>query len=105
MAVEKAISLLGFCARARKVQFGTNTALTLMEHGKAKLVIVATDMSENTKERVFQAAKSFGVPALEYGLSDELSHITGNSGRGIFVITDKQFAESIAQAIRDTRHN
>ena len=101
---EKAVSLLGFAARARKVLTGYNTAKTTAEKGRARLIIVCEDISENSKEKMRTLARQQEVPYVEYGTSDELGHITGRDGAGIFVITDTQFAEAIAKAIEDTVH-
>jgi len=101
---DKAMSLLGFAARARKIQTGYNTAKTTMEKGRARLLIIASDLSENTKEKMISYANQYEVPYEVYGLADELSHITGNEGKGIFIISDRQFAESIAKAICDTKN-
>ena len=102
-APDKALSLMGFAARARKIQTGYNTARTLMEKGRGRLLIIAEDLSENTKDKMISYAGQYEVPYEVYGMADELSHITGNSGKGIFIITDKQFAETIAKAINDNK--
>jgi len=100
---EKVLSLMGFAARARKIASGYNTARTTMEKGKAKLLILAEDLSENSKEKMISLASRYKVRCEENGKTDEMSHITGNEGKGIFVITEKQFADAIAKAIYDTR--
>lgn len=95
----KAETLMGFAARAGKVLNGYNTCLMMMDRHKAKLLIVTEDISENSRDKMISNAEKNKVPYRIYGTMDELSHITGTAGKGIFVITDRQFAETISGEI------
>lgn len=92
-------SYLGFAAKARKLVSGTSTCIFTMSKGKAKLLIVASDISENSKQKLLDAANKNKVEYRIYGESDALSKISGTSGRSAFVLTDKQFAECILREI------
>ena len=95
MTNPKVLGLMGFAAKARKIQTGTNTAFTLIEKGKAKLVIICSDLAENSREKLIRKADEYGVSYRIYGDGDEMSHITGTSGKGVFIITDTGFRDSI----------
>ena len=99
MLSEKLSGYLGFAARARKLQNGYNTTLFLLKKGKAKMVLIAEDAADGTKDKILQKAQSAGVKAVVFGKSDELAHITGNGSGMVFTITDKNFVESISWEI------
>ena len=99
MERSKLESLLGFAARARKIQSGGETCSINMQKHKAKLLIVAGDASNNTKDKLTSEAARYDVPFRVCSDSDTLSHITGTSGRTAFTITDEHFAECILEEI------
>ena len=41
--------------------------------------------------------RKYGVKHIEYGSSGEMSHAVGASGRNVFAICDKGFAEAITK--------
>ena len=67
-----------------------------------KLLIIAEDASENTKNKMAGEAGSQGLPYKVYGYSDELSHTAGTSGRMVFGITDDNFAKVITEQITES---
>lgn len=92
-------SYMGFAARARSLSTGYNTCVFMMEKGKIRLLVLAEDLSENSKEKMIRAAKQYEVPYRIYGKMDELSHITGTEGKGIFGLADKNLADAIVNEI------
>lgn len=99
MKRSKVESYLGFAAKARKIFTGYNTCLLMMEKRKIKLLILAGDLSENTGEKMTAAADKQGVPCRVYGKIEDLSHITGTKGKGIFGLADDNFAKVILNEI------
>lgn len=95
----KVESYMGFAARARSLSTGYNTCVFMMEKGKIRLLVLAEDLSENSKEKMIRAAKQYEVPYRIYGKMDELSHITGTEGKGIFGLADKNLADAIVKEI------
>lgn len=92
-------SYMGFAARARSLSTGYNTCVFMMEKGKIRLLVLAEDLSENSKEKMIRTAKQYEVPYRIYGKMDELSHITGTEGKGIFGLADKNLADAIVNEI------
>lgn len=95
----KMLSYMGFAAKARKIVNGYNTCIFTMEKRRVKLLIIAEDLSENSKKKMIQAANKFNVEYRIFGDSDEMSHMTGTEGKGIFAITDENFANVISKEI------
>jgi ribosomal protein L7Ae-like RNA K-turn-binding protein len=99
MLNSKLTGYLGFAAKARKLQTGYNTCLSLIERRKVRLLIVAEDSSPNTIKKMTQKCESSGTDCRIFGSKDELSKVTGGSGNGIFAITDGNFAKVIKEEI------
>ena len=95
----KMLSYMGFAAKARKIVNGYNTCIFTMEKRRVKLLIIAEDLAENSKKKMIQAANKFNVEYRIFGDSDEMSHMTGTEGKGIFGITDENFANVISKEI------
>ena len=51
MTKDKVLSYLGLAARARKIQSGEFSTEKSVKSGRAALVIVASDASDNTKKK------------------------------------------------------
>lgn len=98
-ASKKVLSYMGFAAKARKIAWGYNTTIFNIEKKIAKLVIIAEDISENSKKKIISKAETNSVPYRVYGLSDEMSIITGKSGKSIFCILDENFKKAILNEI------
>lgn len=92
-------SLMGFAAKSRDLVTGSNTCEIEAKKGRLKLLIIAEDIAEGSREKMIRTADTNGIPYRIYGDSDGLSHITGCSGRSVFGITDSGFARSIIKEI------
>lgn len=95
----KVESYMGFAAKARKIVNGYNTCSFMIEKKKVKLLILAKDLGENSRKKMVSVANRYGVPVKTYGTIDQLSHITGTVGIGIFAITDEEFSKIISEEI------
>lgn len=96
---KKVDSYLGFAAKSRNLISGYHTCLHSIKQRKMKLLILSEDLSENTIDKLVKLSKENGIPSRIYGKSVELSRATGNQGRGVFGITDKNFADIILKEI------
>ena len=97
--VNKVYGLMGFAARSRNLVTGYNTCLKLIPSGKLKLLIIAEDVGENTREKFTQKCSSYDIPMRIFGTCEELSRATGKEDKGLFGITDKGFAKGILEKI------
>lgn len=95
----KVESYMGFAARARKLFTGYNTCIFMAEKRRLRLLILAEDLSENSKEKMLKAAKQYKLPYRVYGNMQDLSHATGCEGKGIFGIADENLANAILSEI------
>ena len=94
---KKIESYLGFAARSRNLVTGYN--IMAMQKRKLKLLILASDLSENSIEKLVKEAEKTGTSYKIYGSVSGLSHITGKDNKGVFGVTDRNFADIISQEI------
>lgn len=99
MSKQKAYGMMGFAARAGKILKGYNTCKLTMEKGRGKLLLLAEDLAENSRQKLIQSAEKNHIEYRIFGDSDEMSHITGTSGKSIFLITDHNFSKVIKEEI------
>ena len=95
----KVFSYMGFAAKARKLVTGYNTCVYMMEKRKIRLLILAEDLAENSVKKMISAAEKHRVSYKIFGTKEQLSQITGNVDKGIYGITDENFANVISQGI------
>lgn len=88
-------SYLGFAARARKLYTGYNTCEMMMERRKVRLLVLAGDLSEGSRDKMQGLARQHKVECVTYGTIDELSHATGTENKGIFGVADASLAKAI----------
>ena len=62
-------------------------------------LLIMEDLAENSVKKMVSAATKYMVPYRIYGSKAELSHITGNVDKGIYGVTDENFAKVILNGI------
>lgn len=97
----KLASYMGFAKKSGNLVMGFNTCVFSMAKKKVKLLIIATDISENTGKKIKKEAEKHHVPYRVYGTTDELSQMAGTGGRSIFGITDQNFSDVILKEIEN----
>ena len=72
MTKNKVMSYLGLATRAGKVQSGEFSTEKSVKSGKAALVLVAGDASDNTKKKFTNMCTFYKVPIYIYGTKETL---------------------------------
>ena len=67
--------------------------------GRAALVIVAADASDNTKKKFRNMCEFYKVPIYIYGDKDTLGNAMGKEFRASLAILDKGFAKGIQKEL------
>ena len=91
--------LLGLARRAGKVSFGTESSIDTIERRKAKLVILAKDCSDRTKNNFKRICEANNVQIREAGTIEELSKSIGQVNKAVIVVKDENFANEIIKRI------
>lgn len=95
----KALTLLGFAAKAGKLSYGMDAAVTAVKSGSSGLVAVAEDISEKSKKEVkFFADKNSVRIQILNGVNIETVSAAVGRKCGILSINDSGFADAFLKA-------
>ena len=89
--MDKILSNIGLCNRARGLVVGTDIVLDNVRAGKVKLVFLATDASLNTQKKVQDKCNYYGVEVIKSYSSEELSLAIGKENKMVIGITNESF--------------
>ncbi len=92
---EKILSLLGLATRGRNLTGGEDQVLDAIRSGKAYLVIVADDASDNTKKLFTDKCSYYEIPVRIWGKKDKLGHATGKEIRASMAVIEQGFAKKL----------
>lgn len=95
----KVFGLLGLAARAGKIQSGEFSTEKSVKSGRACLVLVSEEASENTRKMFRNMCTYYEVPYYEFGSKEELGHATGKEMRASLAVTDPGFSEAIRKQL------
>lgn len=96
MKQNRILSLLGLATRAAAVVSGEFMTEKAVRSGKAQLVIVGCDASENTRKNFRDMCAHYHVPCFEYATKEELGHAMGKEMRASLAVTDPGFAKTLS---------
>ena len=94
---DRALSMLGIAAKAGKTVSGGFSTESAVKSGKAYLVLIAEDASENTKKNFQDMTKFYGVPCRVYGDKETLGKWIGKDYRSSVAVTDERLAEAVVR--------
>jgi ribosomal protein L7Ae-like RNA K-turn-binding protein len=94
--------MLGLAMKAGKVASGEFATDKSVKMGKASLVIVSEDASDNTKKMFSNMCEFYKVPIFYYGTKDEIGHSIGKAMRSSLAITDENFANSLIKHLKQS---
>lgn len=97
----KVLSMLGIATRAGKVVSGEFLVEKSIKRRKAKLVIVATDASDNTKKLFTDKTTFYGVKIYIYSNKENLGISIGKGARASVAVEDSNFANVIEKLISE----
>ncbi len=93
---EQWISFLGLANRARKLISGEELVVREVRKQKAKLVLLASDASENTKKKVADKCSYYNVSVKIVPDRYTLGQAIGKDARVVVAVMDEGFAKKLA---------
>lgn len=96
---ERFLSMLGLACRAGKIQTG-EMVIQAIRAKKAKLVIIASDASENTRKKLEDKCTFYEVPFAYFDGSERLSAAIGRHNRMAVAVMDDGFARNLIQLMK-----
>lgn len=100
---ERFLTMLGMCAKAGKCAFGETACLSSVRSRKARLMLVSSDASENSKKRFRDSCLSGNVPMILTG--EPIDAAAGKPGRKFIAVTDADFAKAVSGAYAGEAQN
>ena len=98
--MKKIYSRIGLAQKAGKVSSGTMAARSGLLRNRACLLIMSSDISDNTRESLITACKKQKVPWMVLGNKFELGTCVGKAYRVAVTINEQGIADSIIELVK-----
>lgn len=99
MNLQRLTALLGLAQKARKLVSGELAVEQAVRSGKVKLLLIATDASDNAKKGYHDMAAFYGVECHEVLSKTQLGISIGKPHRVALAITDAGFCKSVRELL------
>lgn len=94
------MSMLSIAAKSGSIASGEFSTEKAVKEGKAYLVIVSADASENTQKMFRHMTEFYEVPMYLYGDKETLGHFIGKEFRASLAVTNEGLAHSIEDKLK-----
>lgn len=100
-AAEKRVcGMLGLCLRAGFLVSGTDSSVELIRSGKAALALLDEGVSENTRKRLTDSCRFYGVPLYEMSRG-ALGHAIGKENRQTAALSEGGLADRLLTVLEN----
>jgi len=100
--MDRCLAILGMAKKAGRLAVGGEAVAMAARHGKAKLIITATDASESSVRRAKHGADSGRAKYLPVPFTMfELGNVAGRGSPGTIAFLDKGLAESFTKRLAE----
>ena len=96
----KVLSLIGLSTKAGKIVSGEFSTEKAVKTGKAWLVIVSAEASDNTKKKFHNMCTYYEVPCYDFGGKEELGRAMGKEFRASLAVTDENLAAAMEKQLK-----
>lgn len=96
---DKVLAMVGLATKAGKAESGEFSTEKAVKGGKAAVVIVSTEASDNTKKKFQNMCTYYKVPIYFYGGKEALGAAMGKEFRATLAITDAGLGKSIEKKL------
>ena len=98
--MDKSLSMISLCMKAGKIAAGEFSVEKAIKEGKAFLVLIADDASDNTKKKFTNMCNYRNVPFRIAYDKVILGRTIGREQRATICVVDENFAQSIEKTWR-----
>lgn len=99
MKRDSVLSLISIAKKAGRIGAGEYQTEHAVKSGRAGLVIVSAEASENTKKKFRNMCSFYEVPVYFYGTKDELGAAIGCEFRASLAVLDEGLSRSIEKKL------
>lgn len=96
---KRMLNLLGIAQRGNRLVSGELAVEQAIRNGKAKLLLVAHDASDNTKKKYADMAKTHELQSYALFSKEELGECIGRVYRASVALSDEGLAEALVKLI------
>jgi ribosomal protein L7Ae-like RNA K-turn-binding protein len=89
--------LLGLAVKAGQAVSGTEAVENALRRQKARLILLASDSSDNTRRKFIPPDRPPVIPVVQFGSKADMGHWTGHQERAVVAILDQGFADRLCQ--------
>ena len=100
MKKNSVLPLIGIAKKAGKIAAGEFQTEHAVKSGKASLVIISAEASENTKKKFRNMCTFYDVPVYFYGGKEELGAAIGCEFRASLAVLDEGLSRSIEKKLQ-----
>lgn len=100
MKPDRVLSMLGIAAKSGSVASGEFSAEKAVKEGRAYLVLVAGDASDNTRKKFRNMTDFYEVPMYVYSDKETLGHFIGKDFRASLAVTNEGIARSLETKLK-----
>jgi ribosomal protein L7Ae-like RNA K-turn-binding protein len=94
------VGVIGLAARARGIAIGTNNVLEAVRGKKAKLVLIACDVSDNTRKTLTDKTAYYSVASEQIDITaEELGRAVGHNNTAAIAFTDENFIKAYKKSL------
>ncbi len=97
------MSLVGIAKKAGKIAAGEFQTENAVKSGKASLVIISEEASDNTKKKFRNMCTFYEVPAFFYGTKEELGAAIGCEFRASLAVMDSGLSRAIEKKMESRK--
>lgn len=101
MKRDSVLSLISIAKKAGKIAAGEFQTENAVKSGKASLVVVSSEASDNTKKKFLNMCSFYEVPAYLYGSKVELGAAIGCEFRASLAVMDEGLSKSIQKKLEN----
>ena len=99
MQQDRILSAISLATKAGKTVSGEFSVEKAVKEGKAKLVVVSAEASDNTKKMFRNMCDFYKVPVYFYGTKEGLGHFMGKEFRASMAVTDEGLAKAVEKQL------
>lgn len=94
------LQFLGLAKRAGKVVLGEQQIIKEIQHKKAHLILLASDIGEQTRKRITNKCQFYDIPYVVVDDRQTLSQAIGATDRVAVAIMDNGFARKLTMLLK-----
>ncbi len=100
---DRILSLLGLAARGKNLVSGEFSTEKAVKEGRAALVVVSSDASDNTRKKFTNMCAFYKTPIGFYSTKDAIGKAIGKEARSSIAITNPGMAGGIMKYLEESK--